>query len=217
MDTYSEIIEGNRRFRRTNSEFRALANGQHPKHVVIACSDSRVEPEATMNSKFGDLFVIRVAGEVIGTSSMASVEFAVKELGVMSVIVICHTKCGAVTAAQRLLNKTYKGDLDRRSALYRDISRIAATISKDPRNMDDLTHAIIDNACAQVSVLKNSPIIKKAEKRGLKIRVAVYDVEIGSLRFLHRTPSTNRAKSLHPIVDRVPSWVSNIFTALALK
>ena len=217
MDAYSEIIEGNRYFKRTNDEFKTLANEQHPKHVVVACSDSRVEPEAIMHSKFGDLFVIRVAGEVIGTSSLASVEYAVKELGVMSVIIICHTKCGAVTAAQHLLKKDHKLDVERNSALYKDIRKIAATISKDPRNIQDLTHAIIDNACVQVSVLKKSPILRKAIRDGLKIKVAVYDIESGSLKFLHRQPSVRYATFPHQLVGKMPDWVSDIFTTRLLK
>ena len=74
-------------------------NGQHPYAVVIACSDSRVIPEALFSATFGDLFVIRVAGNVLDDHQMGSVQYAVEHLGCKDVILLGHTGCGAIGAA----------------------------------------------------------------------------------------------------------------------
>ena len=74
-------------------------NGQHPFAIVITCSDSRVIPETIFSCGIGDLFVIRVAGNVVGANELASVEYAHEHLGVSLAIVLGHTKCGAVGAA----------------------------------------------------------------------------------------------------------------------
>ena len=74
-------------------------NGQHPYAVVVSCADSRVIPEAIFSTGIGELFVIRVAGNVVGDYEMASVEYAVEHLGCRLVVVMGHTRCGAVNAA----------------------------------------------------------------------------------------------------------------------
>ena len=74
-------------------------NGQHPFAVVISCADSRVIPEAIFSCGIGDLFVIRVAGNVVGDYELGSIEYAVEHLGCKLVLVLGHTGCGAVNAA----------------------------------------------------------------------------------------------------------------------
>ena len=74
-------------------------SGQKPYAVVITCSDSRVVPEAIFSAGLGELFVIRTAGNVMGDSELASLEYAVEHLGTPTVVVLGHTGCGAVHAA----------------------------------------------------------------------------------------------------------------------
>ena len=74
-------------------------NGQHPFAVIVSCSDSRVIPEAIFSAGIGDLFVIRVAGNVVGNLELGSIEYAVEHLGCRLVLVLGHTCCGAVDAA----------------------------------------------------------------------------------------------------------------------
>ena len=74
-------------------------NGQHPFAVIISCSDSRVIPEAIFSAGIGDLFVIRVAGNVVDNYQLGSIEYAVEHLGCKLVVVLGHTGCGAVGAA----------------------------------------------------------------------------------------------------------------------
>ena len=74
-------------------------NGQHPYAVVVSCADSRVIPEAVFSCGIGDIFVIRVAGNVIGNMELGSIDYAVEHLGCRLVVVMGHTGCGAVNAA----------------------------------------------------------------------------------------------------------------------
>ena len=76
-----------------------LVKGQHPKAVVICCSDSRVVPELILNCSLGDVFVIRTAGNVINEGELASIEYAIEHLKVPHIIVMGHTHCGAVHAS----------------------------------------------------------------------------------------------------------------------
>ena len=105
MDTSllrERLIEGNRAYQRTLD--RALltdtaVNGQHPYAVVVCCSDSRVIPEQIFQAGLGELFVVRVAGNVLGDRQLGSIEYAAEHLHCGQVIVLGHTGCGAVAAA----------------------------------------------------------------------------------------------------------------------
>src|SRR6516162_5447358 len=105
-----KLLEGNKRFmkgettapRRKPEDFAKLAEGQTPVAVIVGCADSRVPPELLFDQGVGDLFVVRVAGNVVsgaGATVKGSIEYAVAELNVRLVIVLGHTQCGAVKAA----------------------------------------------------------------------------------------------------------------------
>ncbi len=98
-----ELVRGNERFRAHlrggRLDVEALARDQTPRVAVLACADSRVAPEWLFDSALGQLFVVRVAGNVANTSSIASLEYAVAVLGVRLILVLGHEGCGAVTAA----------------------------------------------------------------------------------------------------------------------
>jgi carbonic anhydrase len=97
------LKRGNARFaeraRADETRCAELARGQQPLAVVLGCADSRVAPEIVFEADLGELFVVRVAGDVANTASIASIEFAVAQLGVRLVIVLAHESCGAVAAA----------------------------------------------------------------------------------------------------------------------
>jgi carbonic anhydrase len=102
-----ELLEGNRRFfeergvhpRSSAMRRGEVAGGQKPFAVVVACSDSRVPPEILFDQGLGDLFVVRTAGNVVDDTALGSIEYAVAHLGVRLVVVLGHTRCGAVGAA----------------------------------------------------------------------------------------------------------------------
>src|SRR5262249_47554120 len=107
----AKLMEGNKRFssgevtrlkRRGPVDFAAIAKGQAPMAVVVACADSRVAPELVFDQGVGDLFVVRVAGNIVsgpGPVGKGSIEYAVAELGCRLIMVLGHSECGAVKAA----------------------------------------------------------------------------------------------------------------------
>ena len=104
-EAIERLREGNRRFvsddpsgvtNVSQEELAELAAGQHPFAAIVGCSDSRVPVELVFDQGMGDLFVIRVAGNIISSSQIGSVEFAVMEFGTPLVVVMGHASCGAV-------------------------------------------------------------------------------------------------------------------------
>ena len=110
-EAISRLKEGNERYTRGNpqhphesSEERTqLAKSQHPFAVVLGCADSRVPPEIVFDQGLGDLFVLRVAGNVIDDHSLGSIEYAVDHLAVRLIVVLGHQRCGAVKAAKETI------------------------------------------------------------------------------------------------------------------
>ena len=106
-EALDRILEGNRRFAEgagasgdfSPSRREGLAEGQAPLAVVLGCADSRVPPEVVFDQGLGDLFVVRVAGTVVGASVVGSIEFAAEVLGTRLILVLGHSACGAVGAA----------------------------------------------------------------------------------------------------------------------
>jgi carbonic anhydrase len=133
------LRDGNRRFVAnestaspllTPSQRLALTNGQAPFAIVLGCSDSRVPAELVFDQGFGDLFVIRVAGNIVAPSQVGSVEFAAARFGTRLVVVMGHSQCGAVTAAvEEVLGRATN---DCRSRLWRQDAAIAASTPWSP-------------------------------------------------------------------------------------
>ena len=107
QEAIARLREGNRRFvsddpsgitNVTQEQLSKLAAGQHPFAAIVGCSDSRVPVELVFDQGPGDLFIVRVAGNIVSTSQLGSVEFAVKEFGTPLVVALGHSGCGAVTA-----------------------------------------------------------------------------------------------------------------------
>jgi len=103
---WAALMEGNKRFVAGKPKLRdlvslrgSLAESQHPNVVVLTCSDSRVSPEVLFDQSLGDLFVIRSAGNIADAIGVGSIEYAVEHLGSSVLVILGHTKCGAVTAA----------------------------------------------------------------------------------------------------------------------
>jgi len=111
MNSIPEVIErlktGNQRFvadkldgkLQDSNRRSSLTGGQEPYAIILSCADSRVVPELAFDAGLGELFVVRVAGNVANTSSMASIEYAVAHIGSPVIVVLGHESCGAVTAA----------------------------------------------------------------------------------------------------------------------
>ncbi|MDE7083289.1 MAG: carbonic anhydrase [Clostridia bacterium] len=140
-------------------------NGQNPYAVIVACSDSRVIPECIFSAGIGDLFVVRVAGNVIDNHQLGSIEYAVEHLGCRLVVVLGHTLCGAVGAS-----------LKQNGGFVKYITDEIRSAVGDER---DLVKASILNV--NRSVAKIQRLIQNAE--GLQIIGALYRTESGVVDF----------------------------------
>ena len=145
-------------------------NGQHPYAIIISCSDSRVIPESIFNAGIGDLFVIRVAGNVMDDHQLGSVEYAAHHLGVKLIVVLGHNHCGAVDAA---VNHNPNG--------Y--IKFITDEIKKAIGDEKDEYKACCLNVKHSMEIIENSFEIHREEEHGLKVVGAVYHIENGKVDF----------------------------------
>jgi carbonic anhydrase len=185
----ARLIEGNKRFvagqlthpGRRPEDFAALAEGQAPGAVIIGCADSRVAPEVIFDQGVGDLFVVRVAGNIVGGAGptvKGSIEYAVAELGVRLLMVLGHSQCGAVKAAIEHIDKNDAlpgsiGDL---------INPIRLSVNAAAgRPGDKLTNVIRANVEEGVRRLKGqAPILSKRVDAGeLKVVGATYELRTG--------------------------------------
>jgi len=189
-----QLLEGNQRFvngkttgpRRDPQSFQPLAAGQYPEAVIVSCADSRVAPEILFDVGIGDIFVIRVAGNVVRNSGVVvrgSIEYAVAELKVPLIMVLGHSACGAVKAAKQHIDAkdSLPGAIDGLVELIKP----AVTESKAEPG-DPLENAIRKNVQIGVEKLKQSePIFAPRVKEGkLKIVGAVYDLANGTVKIV---------------------------------
>lgn len=146
--------------------------GQVPYAIVITCSDSRVIPESIFSAGIGELFVIRVAGNVMDKHQLGSVEYAAGHLGSALVVVLGHTHCGAVGAALSSEPSGY-------------VKFITDEIRKAIGEEKDETRACCLNVERSVSIIKDSLDIQELEAQGgLKVCGALYHIDSGKVEFL---------------------------------
>lgn len=160
------------------------ALGQAPSVAVLTCSDSRTPAELIFDLGVGDLFVCRNAGGFDTPEVNATFEYGVAALGVHTILVLGHSKCGAVTAT--LENTPVPGNISLLTkALEPGLAKIRAE-HQDLSKESQLNHAVEALTRFQMlEVLKNSQLLQKAKTEGkLQIMGAVYDVETGVVRFL---------------------------------
>jgi len=170
-----------------------LILGQNPFAIILGCSDSRVPAELVFDQGIGDLFVIRVAGNIVAPSLIGSVEYAVEMFGTSLVVVLGHTNCGAVIAT---LNESEQSTENRSPNLRSIVDRIRPTIAEflDPEislnRSDLLSHAIRANIRASVSQLQHgSEILERMVlNSGLLIVGAEYSLETGLVDFFEGLP-----------------------------
>ena len=188
------MIEGNKRFaagrsanpRRSPEDFRRVAEGQSPEVIVVSCSDSRVPPELVFDMGVGDLFVIRVAGNVVngaGPAVKGSIEYGVAELKVPVILVLGHTNCGAVRAAIQHIDK--KDSLP--GAINELVEMVKPAVTKARRARGDLAqNAIRANVQLGASLLRTlDPIVGPLVKKGkVKVVCGVYDLNTGMVTML---------------------------------
>ena len=146
-------------------------NGQEPYAIIISCSDSRVIPERIFHAAIGDLFTIRVAGNVIDDHQLGSIEYAAGHLGTNLIVVLGHTQCGAVTAA---IHHNPDGFI---KFITDEIKRAIG------EEKDDYKAAVL-NVEQSIRIIESSLEIQKDEENGLKVVGAIYRIEDGKVDFL---------------------------------
>ena len=191
------LREGNRRFvanEPTASQFLsplrrvALAEGQRPFAIVLGCSDSRVPAELVFDQSFGDLFVIRVAGNIVAPSQVGSVEFAAARLDVRLVVVMGHSQCGVVVAAvEAALGEASTESRNVRSIVDRLRPTVETIVSqRNDRSVDALvSDAVRANVRASVDHLRHgSELLERMiQSDGLQVIGAEYSLESGVVTF----------------------------------
>lgn len=188
------LLKGNERFAddhplhpdQTLERLRELSVGQHPVAAIVSCSDSRVPPELVFDQGLGDLFVIRNAGNIVGDYEIGSLEYAIEHLEVPLVIILGHTKCGAIGAF-------VDHDHDHSHHYSEYIQKIIDFISSEeeeqalPRDIPDFYEKAIEaNVLHGVHALKeNLPLVNDLiEQKKLKVVGAIYNMETGKVRIL---------------------------------
>jgi carbonic anhydrase len=197
LEALERLREGNRRFvsevsgrgafssrtRRTQ-----LVAGQEPFAIILGCSDSRVPAEIVFDRGLGDLFVIRVAGNIVAPSQIGSVEFAAERFGTPLVVVLGHTMCGAILATlEELERPTENRSPNLRSIVNRIRPSVEALLETDLKNDPDalVRHAVRANTRAAANQLcHGSQILEQLiEADKLLVVAAEYSLETGVVEF----------------------------------
>ena len=186
------LIEGNKRFVTGKARFptvcketlAALASGQHPYATILGCADSRVPPELIFDANFGELFIVRVAGNVISPEVMGSIQYAGSHLHTPLFVVLGHEGCGAVKAAVESKLKGAKHH-SRIQILVNNIVPGLSELGTHLSSQDPLAWAVEANVRWSMNQLMETPEGKQAAREGRKKLVgAVFEINSGRVRFL---------------------------------
>lgn len=202
LEALDRLREGNRRFVSNDRDSGALTDearrssllaGQEPFAIILGCSDSRVPAEIVFDQGLGDLFVIRVAGNIVAPSLVGSVEFAADKFGTRLVVVLGHSSCGAVKSTIEVLKRSTE---IRSPNLRAIVDRIRPSVealmeTEIRRNPDELVRrAVRANIRASVSQLRHgSQMLEKLiQDDGLLVVGAEYSLETGEVDFFDGLP-----------------------------
>ena len=205
-EALERLREGNRRFVASMDEppatlsregRLALARGQQPFAIVLGCSDSRVPAELVFGQGFGDLFVIRVAGNIVAPSQVGSVEFAAAQYNTRLAVVLGHTQCGAILATVEELRQP----MPRQSPNLRSIvdrvrpsvePLLATPLAQQPDAL--VAHAVRANIRASAAHLRHGSALleRLVERDGMLIVGAEYCLDTGVVDFFDGLPDADR-------------------------
>ncbi len=197
VDALQRLRDGNRRFvsDEVSAEIQAsrehhpgAAQAQSPFAIILACSDSRVPTELIFDLGIGDLFVIRVAGNIVATSQIGSIEFAAKQFGTRLVVVLGHSNCGAIIATlQELALKESHRSPNLRAIVDCVRPALEPVLSEDS-DMDDeavISSCVRANVFASIERLQTGSLILEQliDAGNLHIVGAEYSIETGIVEF----------------------------------
>jgi carbonic anhydrase len=200
-EALDRLREGNRRFASdqpndalaTQSRRRALAAGQEPFAIILGCSDSRVPAELVFDQGLGDLFVIRVAGNIVAPSQIGSVEYAAERFGTRLVVVLGHSQCGAVRATlEELMQPTEKQSRNLASIVNRIRPSVEALLRTAKRHDSEalVDEAVRSNVRVSADHLRHgSEILEQLiQTNGLLVVGAEYSLDTGIVDFFDGVP-----------------------------
>ena len=203
-EALERLREGNRRFLSgdrsadlaSQTRRNKLVSGQEPFATILGCSDSRVPAEIVFDQGLGDLFVIRVAGNIVAPSQVGSVEFAAARFGTRLVVVLGHSKCGAVLATlEDIQQATENRSRNLRSIVDRVRPSVEALLTTEIRHDPDalVRQAVRANIRASVNHLRHgSEILEQMIQRdGLLVVGAEYSLETGAVDFFDGVPEAS--------------------------
>jgi carbonic anhydrase len=163
----------------------ALANSQRPFAIVLACADSRTAPEVVFDQGLGDLFVVRVAGNVLNDETLGSIEYGVEHLGARLIVVLGHERCGAVGAARETIAARAVAPGHIQSLVKALAPAVKATVGQDAEattRANERNVATALRACA--------PVLRKMVEQGtVSVVAAHYDLDTGAVEFLKARPA----------------------------
>ena len=200
-EAIGRLREGNRRFVSdllssnapvSQARRNDLPTAQDPFAIILGCSDARVPAEIVFDQGLGDLFVIRVAGNIVASSQVASVEFAAARFGTRLVVVLGHSQCGAVLATLEAIQQPTAQSRNLRSIVDRVRPSVEALLATELRHDPDalVRHAVRANIRVSANHLRNgSDVLEKlVQEDGLLVVGAEYSLETGIVDFFDGQP-----------------------------
>jgi carbonic anhydrase len=181
-----KLVEGNRRFAQhqpqypdqSKSRVQEVAQAQYPFATILSCADSRAPAEILFDQGLGDLFDVRIAGNIATPEAIGSIEYAVVMLGTPLLMVLGHERCGAITAAVQ--NKSLPGEI---STFVNAVLPAVNRVKDRPGNWID--NAVTANVQYQIEQLQRSPLLKQRLESGtLKIVGGRYDLDTGRVTLI---------------------------------
>jgi len=191
-DAIARLKTGNERFtvgKPVNCDLMAqvkqTASGQAPYAAIVGCIDSRVPPELVFDQRIGDVFCARVAGNIVNTDIVGSLEYSTKVMGAKAIVVLGHNSCGAIKSA---VDDVKLGNI---TALLKNFQPALATLNKADGHRDSHNSPLVQKVAeanarlTAASLTKRSPIIKAlVDAKQLKIAAAMHDIATGKVTWL---------------------------------
>jgi carbonic anhydrase len=203
IEAFNRLQDGNRRFVANVASGRTLSiptggselvDGQEPFAIILGCSDSRVPAELVFDQGFGDLFVIRVAGNIVAPSQVGSVEFAASLFGTRLVVVLGHSQCGAIRAAlDELEGRATTESRNQRSIVDRVLPSLQKLMETHGSDRGDafFSEAVRANVRASANHLRHgSPLLEEMiRSEDLLVVGAEYSLRTGVVEFFDGVPA----------------------------
>jgi carbonic anhydrase len=167
------------------AQVRDTAKSQSPYAAIVGCIDSRVPPELVFDQRIGDVFCARVAGNIVNTDIIGSLEYSTKVVGAKAIVVLGHNSCGAIKSA---IDNVRLGNI---TALLKNFQPALATMTKADGKRDSHNDALVQKVAeanarlTAASLTRRSPIIKGlVDAKQLKIAAAMHDITTGQVAWL---------------------------------